>query len=184
MTISAASSNLPVAKAPKPSKPPEDKGQVYVTGDGFVQNFGPIASSNGTLRVYDSGVAEVLAKDIVLKDGLKIHDDTASGTVSFQRPDGAKVDFQHSELKLPYTEDGTNHSSFEVRTDPVNNTGGIVEDVYSDGDWKLTQYEVHGTDRQDHDLAWKPLSPDQRWTQLQKLADANNAHAAGYLLGR
>jgi hypothetical protein len=166
----------PPTPAPAPTVP--DPGQVYVTGDGFVQNFGPVVSSNGTLRVYDSGLAEVLAKDIQLKGGLHIHDDTASNTVSVERADGAKIAFKDSDLKLPY-EEKSDHSYFELRSHQDKSPTGFVEDVYANGDWKITQYTYTDGERQEKELPWKALSPDQRWAQLQSLADASNAAVSG-----
>ena len=167
-------SQQPTTAPAQPAPPAPDPGQVYVTGDGFVQGFGPIESSNGTLRVYDSGLAEVLAKDIVLKDGIHIHDDTATSTVSFERPDGKKIDFKDSDLKLPYDEH-SDHAMFELRSHQDSQPSGFVEDVYANGDWKLTGYHYVDGNRQEQDLPWKPLTPDQRWGQLEAFADASNA---------
>src|ERR1017187_6005276 len=96
-----ASATRVLAPSPVPS-PSADAGEVFVTGDGFVQNFGPVVSTNGTLRLYESGAAVLLAKDIVLKDGIHIHGDAVKNIVTVEGPDGRKIDFKDSEVKLPY----------------------------------------------------------------------------------
>ena len=176
MFVSSFNSNpIRANSTPPPAPPAEDPGQVYVTGEGFVQNFGQVESANGTLRLYDSGVAHVLAKDIVLKDGIRIHDETATATVTIERPDGAKIAFEDSALKLPYEEKG-DHSYFEIRSHRDTNPMGFVEDVFANGEWKVTHYNYDaGGKRQEQELAWKGLSLDQRWAQMQTFANASNS---------
>ena len=166
----------PIPKAPAP--PAEDPGEVFVTGDGFVQNFGPVVSATGTLRLYESGAAQLLAKDIVLKDGIKLHGDAVNNVVVVERGDGAKIQFQDSELKLPYQEKDSNHAVFELRSHRETHPQGLMEDVFADGDWKMTHFEYVDGERKESALDWKSLSLDERWTQLQNIADASNSKRA------
>lgn len=178
MNVNPTSRSPQAPTAPAPTLPAEDPGEVFVTGDGFVQNFGQVVSATGTLRLYESGAAQLLAKDIVLKDGIKLHGDAVKNTVTVERADGAKIEFQDSELKLPYEEHGTDHAVFELRSHRDTNPQGLTEDVFANGDWKISHYEYVDGERKESPLNWPALSLEERWAQLQNFANESNSKRA------